>query len=121
MWTHCRHLTLLRVENASIDRYVVEEKFQCMTMDIALTEKEIPTGIYNICSGKPRKIEEVLQGLLALSTKEIEVRKDPARMRPSEVPFFVGDGRKIFEATGWQPKTDFQAGLEKTLDYWRDR
>ena len=88
---------------------------------VALTEKEIPTGIYNICSGKPRKIEEVLQGLLALSTKEIEVRKDPARMRPSEVPFFVGDGRKIFEATGWQPKTDFQAGLEKTLDYWRDK
>ena len=88
---------------------------------VALTEKEIPTGIYNICSGKPRKIEEVLQGLLALSTKEIEVRKDPARMRPSEVPFFVGDGSKIFEAVGWQPKMDFQAGLKKTLDYWRDK
>ncbi|WP_029541431.1 GDP-mannose 4,6-dehydratase [Selenomonas sp. AB3002] len=85
---------------------------------VALTEKEVPTGIYNICSGKPRKIEEVLQGLLALSGRDIEVRKDPARMRPSEVPFFVGDGSKLNKATGWTPETDFRAGLEKTLEYW---
>lgn len=85
---------------------------------VALTEKEIQTGIYNICSGRPRKIEEILQGLLDLSTKEIEVRKDPARLRASEVPFFVGDSTKIFEATGWQPKTDFQEGLQKTLSWW---
>ena len=85
---------------------------------VALTEMEIHTGIYNICSGKPRQIEQVLQGLLTLSTKDIEVRKDPARLRPSEVPFFVGDGTKLQEATGWKPKTDFQDGLEKTLTYW---
>ncbi|SEH25204.1 GDP-mannose 4,6-dehydratase [Selenomonas sp. KH1T6] len=86
---------------------------------VALTEKAVASGIYNICSGRPRKIEEVLQGLLACSSKEIEVRKDPARLRPSEVPFFVGDGAKLSEATGWKPVTDFQEGLQKTLDYWR--
>lgn len=85
---------------------------------VAMTEKEIPTGIYNISSGTPRRIEEVLQGLLALSSKDIEVKKDPARMRPSEVPFFVGDSTKLSKATGWQPVTDFQEGLKKTLAYW---
>ena len=85
---------------------------------VAMTEQDIPTGIYNICSGKPRRIEEVLQGLLELSGRSIEVRKDPDRMRPSEVPFFVGDSTKIFEASGWQPKTDFRDGLQKTLSWW---
>ncbi len=85
---------------------------------VALTEKNVFTGIYNVCSGKPRTIEEVLQSLLDLADKEIEVRKDPAKIRPSEVTFFVGNGNKLQAATGWKPVTDFRSGLEKTLAYW---
>ena len=86
---------------------------------VALVEKPVPTGIYNICSGKPRRIEDVLHALLALVKLPIEIRQDQQKLRPSEVPFFVGDGTKLREATGWQPRTDFEAGLERTLAYWR--
>ena len=87
----------------------------------ALLENDVPAGVYNICSGKARKIQEVLEALLKLSTVQVEVRKDPARMRPSEVPFFVGNGQKLREATGWKPEVNFEEGLGKVLAYWRQK
>lgn len=87
----------------------------------ALLENDVPAGVYNICSGKARKIQEVLEALLKVSTVQVEVRKDQARMRPSEVPFFVGNGQKLREATGWKPEVDFEEGLVKVLAYWRQK
>ena len=84
--------------------------------------KGTPGEVYNICSGKARKIEEVLKMLISLSkVKKIKVQKDPKRMRPSEIPVFVGDNSKFVKATGWRPKIDFNKTLADTLNYWRER
>ena len=40
---------------------------------------------YNISSGKKHKISEVLTVLLRMTDKNIEVKQDPERMRPSDV------------------------------------
>lgn len=87
----------------------------------ALIEKDVPAGVYNICSGKDRQIQQVLDSLLTLAKVKVEVRKDPARLRPSEVPFFVGDNSKIRQATDWNQKVSFADGLKKTMEYWRQR
>lgn len=88
---------------------------------VALLEKNVPAGVCNVCSGKARQIQQVLDSLLALSSVQVEVRKDTERLRPSEVPFFVGENSKIRQATGWEPKVSFADGLMKTLEYWRER
>lgn len=85
----------------------------------SLIENDAPSGIYNICSGKAITIQQVLDNLLALSKVHVEVSKDPARDRPAEVPFFVGNNCKIRKAVGWQPEVSFLEGIEKTLEYWR--
>lgn len=87
----------------------------------ALVEQGVPAGVYNICSGKARKMQEILDQLVSLSKVEISVVQDPERMRPSEVPFFVGDAGKLKSATGWQPQYDFVHGMEAVLEYWRNR
>jgi GDP-4-dehydro-6-deoxy-D-mannose reductase len=87
---------------------------------VALVEKDVPEGVYNICSGKARTMQEILDELLSFSTVQISVKKDEARMRPSEVPFFVGDYGKSKKATGWAPRYDFHQGMKETLDYWRN-
>jgi len=74
---------------------------------------------YNIGSGKTHKIEDVLNDLIAFSTKKITIEKDPNRMRPSDVTMLWSDPSKIKEATGWEPKIDFKKTLLDTLDYWR--
>ena len=76
---------------------------------------------YNICSGKSWSIQQVLDLLLEKSVvKNIEVKQDQSRMRPSDVPILLGDCAKFKEVTGWEPKISFEKTLEDTLNYWRE-
>jgi len=84
------------------------------------TQKCKPGEAYNICSEKAWKISEVLDLLLKSSKrKDIEVRKDPSRMRPSDVEVLLGDCEKFRKATGWKPEIGFEKTLEDLLEYWR--
>ena len=86
---------------------------------LAVTKGE-PGEVYNICSGKGRKIKEVLSTLLKLSkVKNIKVQEDPARLRPSDVEVLIGDNNKFRRATGWKPAIPFQKTMEDLLEYWR--
>lgn len=68
-----------------------------------LLEKDAPGGVYNICSGKAVKIQEILDTLLSLAKTKIQAETDATKLRPVDVPFFVGNGEKIRKATGWIP------------------
>ena len=75
--------------------------------------------IYNIGSGQSVMISSVLEQLLALSNKKIEVRIDPEKFRPVDVPEFVADVTKIKKDTSWEPVIPLSASLSDTLAYWR--
>ena len=77
---------------------------------------------YNICSGKGVKIKDMLDMLLGMSTtKDIEVRQDPERMRPSDVPVLIGDCSRFTEKTGWKPEIPFEQTMKDLLEFWRER
>ena len=79
-----------------------------------------PGQVYNVCSGTGRSIQELLDGLLALSTvRDIEVRHDPRRMQPADVPAQVGSYDHLHAETGWQPEIPWEQSLRDLLDYWR--
>ena len=81
-----------------------------------------PGEVYNIASGVGHSIGDVLKQLLALSTrKDIRIEQDPQRMRPSDVPVLIGDGRKFRAASGWAPAIPFAQTLRDSLEYWRSR
>ncbi|MDD5555653.1 MAG: GDP-mannose 4,6-dehydratase [bacterium] len=82
-------------------------------------ERDVGGGPYNICTGTPRRIRDVLDRLLALSAVRIEVRPDPSRMRRSEIPLLSGDASRFRRATGWAPSRDLDATLRDILDAWR--
>ena len=75
---------------------------------------------YNICSGKTWKIIDMLALLLSMSKKKIEIRQDPARMRPSDVEVLLGDCTKFRKKTGWVPTYKFEQTMSDLLDYWRN-
>lgn len=85
------------------------------------TEHCEPGEAYNICSGVTYSIEEVVEKLLSMTDVSIEIREDPARMRPSDVPILQGDNTKFVKATGWQPTIPFEQTLKDILTYWRGR
>jgi GDP-4-dehydro-6-deoxy-D-mannose reductase len=77
--------------------------------------------VYNICSGRAWSIQQVLDLLLGMTKARIEVRRDPARLRPSDVPILQGDCSKFHKATGWQPTIPFEQTLHDMLEHWRAR
>jgi len=76
---------------------------------------------YNICSEKDTTIQSLLDLLLAITDKRIEVKQDPARMRPSDVAVLHGDCSKLKEKTGWKPEIAFEKTMGDLLNYWRER
>ena len=78
-----------------------------------------PGEDYVICSGVTRTIKDMLDLLLGMTKIEIEVKVDPARLRPSDVEILLGDASKFRKATGWEPKYTFEQTMEDLLNYWR--
>jgi len=73
-----------------------------------------PTGVYNLCSGTGRSIRSVLDELLKLAGVQAEVRVDPARLRPIEIPWLVGDSSRA-SAIGWPPQHAVTDALREVL------
>jgi GDP-4-dehydro-6-deoxy-D-mannose reductase len=88
----------------------------------ALLERGAAGEVYNLCSGTDWSIERMLQFLIAQSTVSgIQVRTDPARLRPSDVPVLRGCADKIEAAVGWRTRIPLERTLGDLLDYWRQR
>ena len=83
---------------------------------VSLIEKDVESGVYNVCSGKAMTVQEILDMMLHLSSKEIKVEIDEGKFRPSEVPLFVGCADKLSNATGWKVSTDIIDGLKNILN-----
>jgi GDP-4-dehydro-6-deoxy-D-mannose reductase len=77
--------------------------------------------VYNICSGQAIRIRELLDRLLKLTDAKVEVKQDPARMRPSDVMVLQGSAEKFRKETGWEPEIPFGQTLCDLLDFWRER
>ncbi|MBI4635700.1 MAG: GDP-mannose 4,6-dehydratase [Candidatus Rokubacteria bacterium] len=87
-----------------------------------LLERGEPGDVYNLCSGKAWRIQDVLEFLTGEArVRGIAVREDAARFRPSDVPVLLGDASKIWKAVGWQPELPFEQTLRDVLEYWRRR
>ncbi|MBD3414022.1 MAG: NAD-dependent epimerase/dehydratase family protein [Candidatus Aminicenantes bacterium] len=84
-------------------------------------EKGEKGEVYNIGTGKAYKIREILNMLLSLCKDEVEVKVDPDRLRPSDVPILLSDSTKFRKITGWEPEIPFIQSLKDLLDFWRDR
>jgi GDP-4-dehydro-6-deoxy-D-mannose reductase len=111
---------VLSVGNLEAQRDFTDVRDMVRAYVLAL-EKCEPGEVYNICSGKAWTIQKVLDHLLSMTKAKIEVREDPARLRPSDVPILLGDNGKFVKATGWQPTIPFEQTLNDMLEHWRSR
>jgi GDP-4-dehydro-6-deoxy-D-mannose reductase len=60
--------------------------------------------VFNISSGRPVAIREVLRQLITIARVPVEIREDSERMRASELPLLCGDSTKLRAETGWEPR-----------------
>lgn len=78
---------------------------------------------YNAGSGVAHTIGDMVGKVLAITGCNKPLETEAARMRPakSEVRVLLAGSDRIRGATEWAPQTDFDQGLETTLDWWRGR
>ncbi len=83
---------------------------------IALANDGLAGEVYNVCSGIAYPIRDALRELIIAAHVPVEVRDDPARMRPSDTPVFVGDNTKLRAATGWDPQISFRTSIRDVYE-----
>jgi GDP-4-dehydro-6-deoxy-D-mannose reductase len=88
---------------------------------VALMETGTPGQPYNVGSGQPVSMQEVLDTLLALARTPIRAVPSPARLRPLDVPLLQADTTRLRAATGWQPQIPLPQTLADLLQSWRAR
>jgi GDP-4-dehydro-6-deoxy-D-mannose reductase len=115
-----RKAPVLHVGNLDAKRDFTDVRDMVRAYVLAL-EKCEPGEVYNICRGQCWTIRETLDMLLAHTKTKIEVKQDPARLRPSDVQILLGDNSKFVKQTGWQPVIPFEQTLSDMLEYWRAR
>jgi GDP-4-dehydro-6-deoxy-D-mannose reductase len=83
---------------------------------------ELPPGCaLNIASGAALSIGEILDTLLSLSEKKIEIRQDPERLRASDFPVMLGDASRAHKLLDWTPRIPIGETLRAVLDDCRER
>lgn len=78
---------------------------------VLLLENGRSGEVYNISSGRPVAIREVLRQLITIARVPVEIREDPARMRASDLPVLSGDSTKLRTETGWAPQHSLTGSL----------
>ena len=84
-----------------------------------LVERGRAGEIYNLGSGQGLKLADALQRLTELATRPIEVRVDPARVRPVDLPLLVADPSKLKAEVGWTPIYSIDQTLKDMLATFR--
>ena len=86
-----------------------------------LPQKCPPGEVYNIGGETILTIREMLDMLLGLTTFQgkVEVKVDPALIRPADVTLQIPCSDKFKTATGWKPEIPYRQTLQDMLDYWR--
>lgn len=88
-----------------------------------VTVNPIAGEYYNIGGTFSCGVDEMLNALIALSTKkdEIRIEVDPERLRPIDADLQVPNTSKFFKHTGWKAEIPFETTMHDLLDYWRQR
>ena len=79
---------------------------------VALLDSDVE-GPFNIASGMPIKIADVISGLASVAGRPDLVREEPGEL--------TADVSRIRRELKWSAQCDLQAGLVEMIEWWRER
>jgi GDP-4-dehydro-6-deoxy-D-mannose reductase len=76
---------------------------------------------FNVASGAPQVIGDLLERLRGKATRPFEIEIEGCLLRPCavDIPVVALDAGKLRAATGWKPAHSMDDMLQSLLDYWR--
>jgi GDP-4-dehydro-6-deoxy-D-mannose reductase len=86
---------------------------------VLVLEKGRTSEVYNVCSGTPVLLSDILQMFQKISGIDVTLDIDPNKVRPAEVAEIYGDPGKLRAATSWLRKITLEKTIEDILNCWR--
>lgn len=111
---------VIKVGNIDLERDYTDVR-DTVRAYLLLMQKGRSGEVYNVCSGQPVKLREILEFMLRRSSAKVQVEVDQERLRKMDIPRLVGDNRKIKRETGWQAEIPLHQTLDDLLAYWREK
>jgi len=114
---------VVKVGNLDSLRTIADVRDAVRAYHMLLTVNPVAGQYYNIGGTYSCSIRELLETLIAMSSKkgEIKYETDPERLRPIDADLQVPDTTKFTAHTGWKPEIEFEQTMSDLLDYWRVR
>ncbi len=110
----------LKVGNLDVTRDLTDVR-DVVAAYLALIERAPRGAAFNVCRGEGVRLREVVERMVALARVPIRIETDPARLRPADVPWLVGDPSAIERACGWRAGLAFDRTLADVVEDWRTR
>jgi GDP-4-dehydro-6-deoxy-D-mannose reductase len=108
----------LRVGNLETRRAIMDVRDLVQAL-AQLSEKGVAGEVYNVSGSNTHSMRDVVDILTRFARVPLEVRQDPALLRPVDEPVIIGDTQRLFNSTGWHQKIPLEQTLSDMLDYWR--
>lgn len=80
---------------------------------VAIAELSDPAPDYVLASGRAVSIRSLLDFLIEISGREIEVTAVPSRLSATDVPVIFGNSNRIKAESGWQPTRTAELAIEE--------
>ena len=109
---------VLRVGNLEVTRDLSDVR-DIVEGYCALLERGRTGAVYNLCRGEGVRLADLLTVLVRMSRVKLAVEVDPARLRPADTPWLVGDPTLALEEVGWRVERPLEATLRDVLEEWR--
>jgi nucleoside-diphosphate-sugar epimerase len=81
---------------------------------------KIPYAVFNIVSGSPLKFVDCAKKIVEITKTPLEFIPWPADRAAIETGDFIADASCAQECFNWKPKTSFDLGLKKTIDFYKE-
>lgn len=108
---------VIRVGNLSAERDFLDVRDVVAAYASAIECSEtLPAGsVFNLASGVPRQIGEILDYMIQISGLEVTVEIDPTRLRATDIARAAGNARIAEALLGWKPTIPFETTLKAVL------
>jgi GDP-4-dehydro-6-deoxy-D-mannose reductase len=118
-----RRAPVVRVGNLAVERDFLDVRDVVRAYAAAALGDlpDTPGPVFNLASGTPTPLREVLDTLIALAGAAVDVEVDPARIRSADIVRTWGDCSRARARLGWQPVIPLARTLDEVLAYWRAR
>lgn len=108
----------LRVGNLDTKRAIMDQRDLVKGL-MLLADKGTAGDVYNLSSENIYQMNDIVTMIEEQVGHKLEIKVDPALIRPTDEKIIVGDVTKLKKDTGWKQDIPMKQTIADMLDYWR--